>query len=138
MGERRSPETLQASREANERREAHDRVAVVPARGDPHGGVGRVEDRETDVCEGGKKVTINELCESLQYGERLKVLSARTGRMLIENAVKSEKQKAFGEMHVWGIHAVVIVSKDGSYAHPALVCWCGEDEYNRFKKEGKK
>lgn len=83
-------------------------------------------------------MNINELCENLQYGEQLKVLSARTGRMLIENAVKSEKQKTFGEMKVWGIHARIIVSKDGAYAHPALVCWCGEDEYNRFKREGKK
>jgi hypothetical protein len=66
-------------------------------------------------------------------GTTVKVTSGATGRVLIHSATQRGKLDTFGELEVFGVQAVILVSNDGYYAHPIITCYCHEDEYKRFK-----
>lgn len=79
-------------------------------------------------------IKISDLCEITGSTDRIKVKSARNGRILIANAKKKESKEAYGELHVWGLSAEFDLSHDRRFALPIMCCWCREDEYKRAKE----
>lgn len=84
-------------------------------------------------------LSISDLYGRINYGETLiddrtplKVLSARTGKVLIRDARKCSTNLL--NLGISGIRAVINVDKDGRFAQAGLVGWAYEHEYKKLKE----
>jgi len=77
-------------------------------------------------------MTIKELCTVLMKGQ-VKVISSRTGKLLLENAANC-KNKKYGELIIHSLHPIIKTTKYTDWASPAILCYCDETEYRKVKE----
>lgn len=82
---------------------------------------------------GGLTLTLRALRE-LDYHDTIKVISSRTGKVLIHNYIAS-KQGYLGDLKITGIFTELSVGRDKDWCKPILVAWAYEDQYKELKKK---
>ena len=83
----------------------------------------------------GFTLTLRALRE-LDYHDTIKVISSRTGRVLIHN-YNANKQGYLGDLNITGIFTEIAVGRDKDWAKPILVAWAYEDQYKELKEKAK-
>ena len=72
-------------------------------------------------------MTISILKDACMSGSVITVVSARTGRMLIQNAMKSSG--AMLSLQLYDIQSRIrLVGGDGKFATPYIYCYANEDD----------
>ena len=73
-----------------------------------------------------------ELKAACLFGESITIASARTGRILVQNAMKSNG--AMLGLDVFGIQSKMRISRDGTFAMAYFYCYAYDDECKRLKE----
>lgn len=77
-------------------------------------------------------MNINDLCNVLVSGTQIKVLSAKTGRVMLVNAAK--RRDMFGKLDVFSVEPVIETMSRGTFAKPIITCYALEESYRKIKE----
>lgn len=79
-------------------------------------------------------MNLHELVSVCRWGTCITVASARNGRILIQNAMKSSG--TILNLDITGMEPKIRISNDGNYGKAYLYCYAHEDEYKKLKENG--
>ena len=77
---------------------------------------------------------LNDLLKQTQYGTRIKVISAKTGRTLIQSVSNGDKNHDYyWGIEIHGIHTEMKVAPSKDYVTVQIVCYTNEDDFYKRK-----
>lgn len=89
----------------------------------------------SEFTKSGFTLTLRALRE-LDYCDTIKVISSRTGKVLIHN-YNANNQGYLGDLNITGIFTEMAVGRDKDWVKPVLVAWAYEDQYKELKEKAK-
>lgn len=77
---------------------------------------------------------LNELMKCTQYGTRVKIISGKTGHVLLQNVQNGDKNHDYyWGIEVHGIHTEMQTDREKNYVTAQIVCYTCEDDFYKRK-----
>jgi len=75
---------------------------------------------------------LGDFIKAVSYGEQVKIISERTGKLLLQNA-KADKGEPYWGLELIGIHSEMQMNHEKDYARPIIVCSVNEEDFYNCK-----
>ena len=77
---------------------------------------------------------LNELMKCTHYGTHVKIISGKTGRVLLQNVQNGDKNHDYyWGIEIHGIHTEMKVAPSKDYVTVQIVCYTNEDDFYKRK-----